>query len=763
MQKTIYANGSAEVLIPKGQKIAIATYGNDYATISFKRGNNLEFVQRLDNDQVILGAYADNRTVVISASSDAVFYSVAEAPFITDGRSAQISASGNNLIGISGEILPLYSAFDIVVYGATASGIMAAIAAKKQGKKALIVDPTTHIGGMVTGGVSYTDVYGNDYQILKDEVNTFYADMAAIYDKDQPTFWSESYNGAPATSMSLLMQRIQSYGIQIVTGRSIKRTQKIGTTIAKAVFELSESPSVDTDWSVSADVFIDASYEGDLLAKAGCSYTVGREDNATYTEIDNGVRVEYTNGWSIDPYVTEGVSGSGLLPGIIPGPLAATGSADSKVQAYSYRVHVTTGAGKRPFTEPQTYNPLNYEILGRLCAAGNITTLTQIFVFRAVKDGLFDMNNGASLISLDYVGGSWTYPLASAADRATIIQAHKDYTLGLFKFLREDSRVPAGIKASLATYGLAPVNQFDTVDGLPPQLYVREARRMVSDFVENDRHCRNILSINDGICIGVYPLDSHHVQRFVNSSSKVALEGEFFDNQGRFWISYGAIVPKTTQCTNLLVTFAISASHAAFSSIRMEPQAMMMGVAAGYAAALAIDGQVSVQSILARDLRVLMGFEPANSIVVDVPPGATGTVSTPTGSVTVTGSWTEAETLSAVTDASIYGPTFLSDGNAGKGTKSIVFAPNVATAGLYNVYAYFPHAASRATNTPVSMTNNGTAKNVTLNQTQDGRWKRVGAESYYFRAGSPSADTITISNTGTSNFVMCDAFALVPA
>lgn len=652
---------------------------------------------------------------------------------------------------------------DVLIYGATAGGIMSAIAAQRQGKRAVIVDPGTHIGGMVTGGVSYTDVYGNDYQVLKDEVNSFYADMSAVYGKTQTQFWRESYNGSPAVAKKLLADRIASNKIKIYQGSRIKRVTKSGTAIQRVIFEISSSPAVTSDFSIFADVFIDASYEGDLMRKAGCSYAVGREGNTVYNETDNGVRVTYTGGWSIDPYVVEGNSGSGLLPGIIAGPLAAQGSGDTKVQAYSYRVHVTTAADKRPFPEPSSYNALNFEPLGRLCASANITMLNQIFVQRAIKDGLEDWNNGASLVSLDFVGGSWDYPGADYTTRASIIQAHRDYTLGLFKFIREDSRVPAGIKAALAAYGLPPRSQFDTDDGLPPQLYVREASRLVGDFVQTDRHCRLLDVVNDGIAVGVYPLDSHHVQRYVNASSKVALEGEFFDNQGRFWISYGAMLPKAAQITNLLVTFAISASHAAFSSIRMEPQAMMMGLAAGYAASLAIDNFSTVQAVSAKKIRELMGFEPANSIVMDIPPGATGAVTTPSGTVTVTGAWTETETLSIVSDATIYGPTFLSDGNAGKGTKSVAFAPNITTAGNYLVYAHYPHAASRGTNIPVTITNNGTAANLTLNQTLDGRWKLVSATPYYFRAGTPSADSVTISNTGTSNFVMCDAIALVPA
>ena len=652
---------------------------------------------------------------------------------------------------------------DILIYGATASGIMSAIVAQRQGKRAVIIDPGTHIGGMVTGGVSYTDVYGNDYQILKDEVNQFYGDMAAVYGKTQAQFWAENYNGAPAVAKSLLAQRIANNGIKIYQKARIKRTTKIGAKGQRVVLELTDSPSVLSDFSVFADVFHDASYEGDLMRKFGCSYVVGREDNAVYNETDNGVRVTYTGGWSIDPYVIEGNSGSGLLPGIIAGPLAAAGSGDAKVQAYSYRVHVTTGADKRPFPEPASYNALNYEVLGRLCAAGNITTLSQIFVQRAIKDGLEDWNNGASLISLDYVMGSWAYPLADYATRANIVQAHKDYTLGLFKFIREDSRVPAGIKTALAAYGLPPRSQFDTDDGLPPQLYVREAARMVGDFVQTDRHCRLLDAVNDGIAIGSYPLDSHHVQRYVNASSKVALEGEFFDNQGRFWISYGAMVPKATECSNLVVSFGVSATHGAFSAIRMEPQAMMMGVAAGYAACLAIDNFSTVQAVSAKKIRELMGFEPANSIVMDIPGGATGTVTTPSGTVTVTGAWTETETLSSVSDATIYGPTFLSDGNAGKGTKSIAWAPNIPVTGQYLVYVHYPHAASRGTNIPLVIANNGSAANLTLNQTQDGRWKLASATPYTFRAGTPSADTVTLSNTGTSNFVMADAIALVPA
>jgi hypothetical protein len=681
---------------------------------------------------------------------------------------------------------------DVCVYGATASGIMAAISAAQNGKSVELINPDAVFGGMpAQGGLSYTDRAGGDCNVLKGLANTLYrAIWSANYTAnatDYPTFWGQSLNGSPKATIAQLTAMLASIRIAVRNNYRVVATavKKSGTKIDSVTFEDALTPLTAPQLSVTASVYIDATYEGDLMAAAGCSFAVGREANSQYGETYNGVVTPYNKAgaWQIDPYVTPGVPASGLLHGV-NSTVAAVGTGDSRVQAYGFRVNVVSTSGGpgtyRRFPEPTNYNPLNYEILGRQFAAGQITAWSDnasppgLFNDHLCKDGVTDLNAGSALQQLDFIGGADAWPNATYAQRAVIYQQHVDWALGLFKFLREDSRVPAGIKTTLAGFGLPPYSQIPTRRGLPGQLYVREGRRMVGDFVMTDQHCQRIAPVNDGVAVGFYAMDSHHCQTVVYDGF-VALEGGFFQKtasggaDGRYWISYKALCPKIAECTNLLVTFAVSASHAAFASIRVEPISMQLGEAAGYAAARAIDTGATVQAVDPYKIKEAMGYYPSGAVVLDIQPGsnAAGTYADPNGSgqIVVAGAWQELQTLSTFSEASIFGPTYLSDGSTNKGSCSVEFQFNLPKAGTYSAYVFYPEGATgtRSGSVPHTVTAAGAVQaaiNVNELNTTSGAWKLLG--TYAFTANDPANNKVVVSNTGTTGYVVTDAMALVP-
>ncbi|MFT4064253.1 FAD-dependent oxidoreductase [Paraburkholderia sp.] len=677
---------------------------------------------------------------------------------------------------------------DVCVYGATASGIMAAVSAAQNGKTVELINPDNVFGGMPTqGGLSYTDRAGGDCNVVKGLTNALYRQIwNANYTSnatDYPTFWGQSLNASPKAMAAQLTALLASSRITVRENYRVvpSAVKKSGTQIVSATFEDALTPLTAPQLIVTAAVYIDATYEGDLMAATGCSFAVGRESNTQYNEAYNGAVAPYNKAgaWQIDPYVTPGVASSGLLPGVNES-VAAVGTGDSRVQAYGFRVNVVSTSGGpgtyRKFPEPANYNPLNYEILGRQFAAGQIAAWSDnanppgLFNDHLCKDGVTDLNAGSALQQLDFIGGADAWPTASYAQRAAIYQQHVDWTLGLFKFLREDARVPAAIKTTLAGFGLPPYSQMPTHNGLPKQLYVREGRRMIGDFVMTDRHCRRLTPVTDGVCVGYYAMDSHHCQTVVYNGY-IALEGGFFqktqaDGQdGRYWISYKALCPKAAECTNLLVTFAVSASHAAFASIRVEPIAMQLGEAAGFAAARAIDLGTAVQAVDPYKIREAMGYYPASALVLDVPQGANvaGSYDDPAGNgqVVVAGEWIETQTLASFGEASIYGPTYLSDDATNKGSCSVEFRFNLQKSGTYGVYVFYPESTTRAGAVPHTVTAGGVAQTaVNVNQINSGAWRSIG--TFAFTANDPANNKVVVSNTGTTGYVVADAVALVP-
>jgi len=507
-------------------------------------------------------------------------------------------------------------AYDICVYGETPAGIVAAVQAGRMGKKVVLLSSIDHIGGVMTSGLTATDM--NRYSAVGGVAREVFQRIYARY--TDPKMWrnqerSEFFESAKHRTYtgkndSLKMQwvyesrvlesifkdMLQEAGVTVVYNQKLdlkKGVVKKGTAIKTITMVSGER--------YAAKVFIDASYEGDLMAKAGVSYFVGREPNSQYNETLNGVIATEGTGNKItyesipfDPYIREGDPISGLLPFIQPHKsLKPDGSGDDRVQAYTYRLTLTNDPANRVAVEkPDNYNPLWFEFMVRRFNIKSDFDLSNIITITPMPNKKTDTNH------LDFVGASHDWAEANYAEREKIAQMHRDYALGKLWFLTHDKRVPQSIRDQIKEWGLAK-DEFTDNGNFPYQLYVREARRMISDYVMTEHNCKreNKTFAPNSIGLGTYAFDSHVVDRVVSADGRVRNEGPFLKSSSTYPISYNAVVPKKTECTNLLVPICLSASHVAYSTIRMEPVFMVLGQSVGTAAALFLDHASTVQAL----------------------------------------------------------------------------------------------------------------------------------------------------------------------
>jgi hypothetical protein len=512
--------------------------------------------------------------------------------------------------------------YDVVVYGGTSAGVVAAVKAARLGKTVVLLEPGRHLGGMSASGLGATDI-GNKAAI-GGMAREFYRRVGATYGQD------EAWLFEPHVAEAVFAELIKEANVPVVFGERLdRRLVNIGPrSHPEATFRLSSArargvrlfaaghgqpPRIDALLMESGRefrgrVFIDASYEGDLLAAAGVTFTVGREANATHGETLNGVQVasatKHQFAKPVDPYIVPGDPASGLLPGIEPGPPAEDGTGDHRVQAYNFRLCTTNvPENRRPWEKPADYDPRQYELLLRNFDAGD----ERIPWHRvAMPNHKTDTNNNFA-ISTDYIGQNYAYATADYATRERIIQAHRSWTAGLLWTLANEPRVPEKIRQEFQTWGLAR-DEFADNDNWPYQLYIREARRMVSGYVMSQDNCQGRRVAEDAVGLAAYGMDSHNVQRHVDDTGHVRNEGDVQVHGFQpYPIAYRAIVPRHTECTNLLAPVCLSASHIAYGSIRMEPVFMVLGESAATAAALAIDEHADVQTVpyekLAEQLR----------------------------------------------------------------------------------------------------------------------------------------------------------------
>lgn len=674
------------------------------------------------------------------------------------GQAPNGSDAGNGGVGGAGS----EPSHEIVIYGCTSGGVIAAVQATHLKKSVILVCPEQHLGGLSSQGLGWTDT--GDNSVIGGLSRDFYARIKKAYDDDarwkQQTKASYSHYDPSADSMWVFEPHVAEEIFEaLVTenGLDVRRdewldreagVEKSGTAIT-AITTLSGA-------RYPGQIFIDATYEGDLMAAAGVSYTVGREANAKYGETLDGIEAAFADGHQfttkISPYVVEGDPKSGLLPRISPDPPGVDGEGDDRVQAYNYRVCLTNvAANKLPFPKPAGYDATQYELLLRTLLAGSKHVFQK---FDPVPNHKTDTNNSGPF-STDDIGMSYDYPDASYADREKILLEHETYQKGYFYFIANDPRVPLDVRTQMSTWGLAK-DEFTDNGGWPHQIYVREARRMVSDFVMTENHLRGKTPTPDPIGLGSYNMDSHHAQRYVVKDAAgdyVRNEGDVQVNPGApYPISYRAIVPKKAELTNLIVPVCVSSSHIAYGSIRMEPVFMILGQSAATAAALSLDAGSAVQDIdydalraqLLKDKQILA---PGND------PGTFEGTVVDDSQAKLTGAWT-----TAAATKPFVGTGYQHDGNADKG-KSARFEATLPQAGHYEVRLAYTVNANRATNVPVKIEHAGGTANVVVNQqtapTVQGLFAVLG--DYDF--GTSAA--VEVSTTGTNGYVIIDAVQFV--
>ncbi len=511
--------------------------------------------------------------------------------------------------------------FDIVIYGGTSAGVIAAVQAKKMGKSVVIVGPDRHLGGLSSGGLGYTD--SGDKSVIGGLSRNFYHRVWQYY--QQPETWVHQKREAfgnkgqgtvamdqrertmwifePSIAEKVFEDYVNEFSLPVFRNEWLDRAK--GVTLENG--RIAEIRMLSGK-SFAGKVFIDATYEGDLMAAAGVTYRVGREANAEYGEKHNGSQIGVLHHrhhfgvlqTGIDPYITPGDPKSGLVARVTPVKPAAFGEADQRLQAYCFRMCLTNVPENRvPFTAPEGYDPKQYEILARAYAAGWKETFDK---FDLIPNGKTDTNNHGGF-SFDNIGYNYDYPEASYARRKEIIQEHETYQKGLLYFICTDPRVPPDVRAKMNTWGL-PKDEFKDNGNWSHQIYVREARRLVGTFVMTENELTKVKPTPDSVGMGSYMIDSHNTQRYVTPEGYVQNEGDIgVSPRGPYEIAYGALVPKKTQATNLLVPVACGATHIAYGSIRMEPVFMILGQSAATAAALAIDGSLAVQDVAYAQLK----------------------------------------------------------------------------------------------------------------------------------------------------------------
>ncbi|MBL8888866.1 MAG: FAD-dependent oxidoreductase [Planctomycetaceae bacterium] len=507
---------------------------------------------------------------------------------------------------------------DVVIYGATSGGIAAAIQVKRMGKSVILIEPSNHLGGLTTGGLGQTDI-GNKAAI-GGVSREFYRRVKKYYQNEAAWKWQarsdyrsigQSASSAeedtqwtfePHVALKIYQDWLKEMDIAVVMNQRLDR--RAGVALSKAIPATILSITMESGETYHGRQFIDATYEGDLMAAAGVQYTVGRESNDTYGETLNGVQtklaVHHQFVTGVDPFIVPGDRNSGLLPFIDPNPPPIDGSGDQRLQAYCFRMCMTDHPENRiPWSKPEGYVDQWYELLLRNFEAGERRVPLSIGLMPNRKT---DTNNNFGF-STDFIGQNYDYPAATYERREEIVAQHRLYQQGLMWTLANHPRVPAEIRAEVARWGLCR-DEFEAGQGWQDQLYIREARRMVSDLVMTQHHCQGREVASDPVGLAAYTMDSHHVQRHVTADGLVRNEGDVqVGGFSPYGIGYRAMVPKADQCGNLLVPVCLSASHMAFGSIRMEPVFMVLGQSAATAAVQALEQQVPVQNINLEQLR----------------------------------------------------------------------------------------------------------------------------------------------------------------
>lgn len=521
--------------------------------------------------------------------------------------------------------------YDIVIYGGTSSGVAAAIQSSRMGKSVVLIEPSNRIGGLTTGGLGQTDI-GNK-QAIGGISREFYENIKKYYDNASNWKWQKPsgyrdggqtqtgenentmWTFEPSTALKVYKSMIENEKITLVYNEKLNRANGVKMNESSI-----QSITMKSGKVFRGNIFIDATYEGDLMASSGVSYTYGRESNDQYKESLNGVQTNLVNTTitntvsrnayyhnflpGVDPYIIKGDPKSGLLPNINDKP-GREGEGDKKIQAYCFRMCLTDVPENRiPFEKPDDYDEVNYELLFRNYEArkGVISDMYTYgnsvvpWINSSMPNRKTDTNNKFAF-STDFIGRNYDYPDASYEEREKIILEHRNYQKGLMWTLANHPRIPKEVRDEVSKWGTTK-DEFESPDGWQQQLYIREARRMVSDYVMTQHNCEGLQIPDDPIGLSAYGMDSHNTQRYVDANGYVQNEGNVEAHGFKpYPISYKSLVPKKEECQNLIVPVCLSATHIAFGSIRMEPVFMVLGQSAGMAASLAIDNNSTVQDV----------------------------------------------------------------------------------------------------------------------------------------------------------------------
>ncbi len=666
--------------------------------------------------------------------------------------------------------------YDIVVYGGTSGGVAAGIQAARMGKSVVVIEPTKFVGGLTTGGLGATDI-GNK-RAIGGMSREFYHRIWQHY--QEPGTWKqetrEKYfagrphgNAADEETMWTFEPRVASLVYDAML-KEAKVTVVFSERLdwkegVKKEGALITAIRMESGRTVTARMFIDATYEGDLMARAGVSYHVGREANATYGETLNGIQVANATKHQFthrpDPYVKPGDPTSGLLPGIQKEDPGKDGDGDQRVQAYNFRMCTTDAPENRvPWPKPKNYDPARFELLLRNCEAGDKRSPWNPVWMPNRKT---DTNNNFA-VSTDNIGMNYDYPEGDYATRERIWQEHVDYQQGLMWTLANHPRVPENLREEFTRLSLAK-DEFTDNNHWPRQLYVREARRMIGAYVMTEKNCLRKEVVEDSVGMGAYNMDSHNVQRYVNKEGRVVNEGDIQTSTRPYPVSYRSIHPKAGECTNLLVPVCLSASHIAYGSIRMEPVFMVMGQSAATAAAHAIEEKTNVQTIDASKFkaRLLADKQMLDFESPPLAPQKEGVAKDKLPGVVVDDTEAEKEGFGSESTAAspFVGNGYAHDDNAEKGKQRAVFTAKLAAAGEYEIRLAYTALANRATNVPVTVKHAAGEKAVTVNQRKapaiDGLWVSLGTFTFAGKTG-----TVEISNKGTDGHVIIDAVQWQP-
>jgi len=671
---------------------------------------------------------------------------------------------------------PATPAYDLVVYGGTSGGVIAAVQAARMGRSVLLVSPTRRLGGMTASGLGSTDTGGYP-QIIGGLAGEFYRRINRLY--EQPATWKwitrDAYlakagggvNGGrmlrfePHIAERVFEDLVAEHGITVLRGERLDLKQGVIRADGRISALRMESGRV-----VAGRMFVDASYEGDVLPLAGVSSTFGREPRTAYGERFAGVQkragVEHQFRLPVDPFLEPGVAASGLLPEIHRASSAAVGvegSADELIQAFNFRLCLTdVKENQVPITRPEGYDPARYELLGRYFTAGFDLPFG---LHDAMPNRKTDLNNFGPF-SVDFLQGNADYVEGDYAARERIAAEHVRYQKGLLYFFLTDERVPPALREQLSRWGYAK-DEFTDNGHWPWQLYVREARRMIGDYVMTEHNVLGREHAPDSVGMGAYPLDAHNVQRYVSDEGFALVEGGIFmSGNNPYPISFRSIVPRRGECGNLVVPWALSASHVAFLSLRMEPVLMVLAQSGATAACLALESGQPVQEVAYERLRErlladgqVLECKPDRPYPDPVDPGSLPGIVVDDLDTTFTDDWVCRH------DGRFVNASFRSDVSHGKADKVFRYRARLPAAGRYEVryaYATIPGADKAA---PVTVHARDGATTIRLDLSKpppiDGLWASLGTFDF-----ASSEAHVVVSNAGTTGTVVTDAVQFLP-